>query len=410
MKTISNYYTNCYSYLNFLNALVLNLLKDFLERSKKPFNKFRASAYKTKQIYCLPIHLLFALMTTTACTQPLNVLHLSFHKGCLREIETIAQALQFDVTSLFIPDIAPQGFDGISSGNALYNISHERANNIWDKHKDYFNHFDAIITSDTAPLARIFLQNNYTKPLIIWVCNRFDYYDGASLDCDFPDEEFYQLFQQAKNKKHVYTIPYTAFESLYAEQKNVVFNHEMIQPSGIVTIKNDMSDIPTHIDKSQTFFIPPYLNDAALNLAQECANLGINIYRGRYNGPHDLAGFKGIIHIPYAWSNVAFFENIQNGLPYFVPSIDFMIKNLEAGNIWWQSPDLFKNNPSIAEWYNEQNSEIITYFDSWDDLKTKIESTDFNALRTKIKIYAENHRATTIEKWNKIFSQITNNY
>ena len=53
---------------------------------------------------------------------------------------------------MFIPNLVSGEFDGISSGNALYNVGHERAQNIWNKHKDYFNQFDAIITSDTAPL------------------------------------------------------------------------------------------------------------------------------------------------------------------------------------------------------------------------------------------------------------------
>jgi hypothetical protein len=354
-------------------------------------------------------YILFFVLSSTIYTSDiasLNILHLSFHKGCIREIEMIAQELQCNMTSVFIPDIAPKEFDGISSGNTLYNIGHDRAHNIWNKHKDYFNRFDAIITSDTAPLARIFLQNNYAKPLIIWVCNRFDYTDHGSLDCDFPDEEYYQLFQQAQTNKNVYIIPYTAFESFYAAQKNVIFNHEVIQPSGIVPVANVSSDIPDDIHKPETFFIPPYLNDTSIKTAEECSQLGITTYQGRYNGPHDLAEFKGIIHIPYAWSNVAFFENIQHGLPYFVPSVDFMIKNLEAGNIWWQSPDLFKKNPQVTEWYNEQNNKIITYFDSWQDLKNKINATDFEALRAKIKLYAQQHRDTTINQWRKIFNQI----
>lgn len=341
-------------------------------------------------------------------TQPLNVLHLSFHKGCIREIETIAQELQFTLTSLFIPDLQPQEFDGTSTGNVLYNIGHDRAQNIWNKHKDYFNQFDAVITSDTAPLARIFLQNNFTKPLIVWVCNRFDYTDYSSLDCNFPDEEYYQLFQDAYNKDNVYTIPYTAFESAYAAQKNVFFNYEVIQPSGITPAYNMPSAIPNHINKSDTFFIPPYLNDSSMHTAEECSRLGITTYQGRYNGPNDLKEFKGIIHIPYAWSNVAFFENIQLGLAYFVPSINFMIKNLEAGNIWWPNGNYFKDNYHVSEWYNEQNSKIITYFDSWEDLKNKINSTDFDALQTKIQQYAQNHQAATIKKWTTIFSQITN--
>jgi hypothetical protein len=338
----------------------------------------------------------------------LNILHLSFHKGCIREIEIVAEALELKVTSLFIPDLQPKEFDGYSAGNSLYNIGHDRAENIWNKHKDYFNQFDAIITSDTAPLARIFLQNNYTKPLIIWICNRFDYADYGSLDCNFPDEEYYQLFQQTQNKKNVHIIPYTAFESLYASQKNVFFNHETIKPSGIFTTFNITSAIPHHIKKSNTFFIPPYLNDTSMHTAEECALLEINTYHGRYNGPNDLKEFKGIIHIPYAWSNVAFFENMQLGIAYFIPSITFMLNNLNTGKIWWPNGNYFKNNYHLSEWYNDEYKEIITYFDSWKDLKNKINTTNFNTLQAKIKLYADNHRIATIEKWNQIFQQIKN--
>ena len=98
--------------------------------------------------------------TTNVFTKPLHVLHLSFHKGCINEINFIAQHLQFNLTSIFIHDLAHKEFDGQSSGAVLHNIGHERALNIWNKHKDYFNQFDVIITSDTAPLSRIFLQNN----------------------------------------------------------------------------------------------------------------------------------------------------------------------------------------------------------------------------------------------------------
>src|SRR5579872_995466 len=120
--------------------------------------------------------LLFILLSRTllhADITSLHILHLSFHKGCIRDIEIVAQELGCTITSLFIPDLPAKEFDGYAAGNSLYNIGHERAEKIWNKHKDYFNQFDAIITSDTAPLARIFLQNNYEKPFIIWVCNRF---------------------------------------------------------------------------------------------------------------------------------------------------------------------------------------------------------------------------------------------
>lgn|SRR5579872_304683 len=354
-------------------------------------------------------YILFFLVIGSLHASSLNILHLSFHKGCIREINTIAQQLHLNVTSVFVPDIAPYQFDGYSTGNALYNIGRERAYHIWHKHKDYFNQFDAIITSDTAPLARIFLQNDYQKPLIIWICNRFDYTDYGSLDCDFPDAHYYDLFNQAHDKKNVFTIPYTAFESLYAQQHNVVFNHDVVRPTGIIAHEPIISQIPAYINKSKTFFIPPYLNDSSLNVTQACLQQQISTYQGRYNGPDDLQEFKGIIHIPYAWSNVAFFENIQHGLPYFVPSLSFMLEHLEKGKIWWMNSHYFEHNYHLSEWYCDEHRDIITYFDSWDDLKNKIESTDFDALRTKIKTYAQQLHNKTIEQWRNIFALITKN-
>jgi hypothetical protein len=354
--------------------------------------------------YFFIIHSIF--LPSTVSAQSLSILHLSFHTGCLHEIENIAQELDFKVTSLFIPRLAAYEFDGYASGNALYNIGPERALSIWNKHKDYFNQFDAIITSDTAPLSRIFLQNNYEKPLIIWVCNRFDYADTGSLDCEFPDKKYYELLQQAHDKENVFIVPYTAFESFYAEQKNVMFNHDVIQPSGIFLKADVPSSIPSHIDKSATFFIPPYLNDTTAQIEEHCALLHIPTYKGRYNGPNDLSDFKGIIHTPYSWSNLALFENIQNELPYFIPSFDFMVKMYDAGIIWWPNGNFFKNNHQLAEWYNAENSEIITYFDSWEDLKNKIEATDFDALRVKIKQFAQTHRKTVLKKWNDIITTI----
>src|SRR5271154_4177159 len=119
----------------------------------------------------------------------LKVLHLSFHKGCSKDFEYIAQQLDLDLSSLFIQEQPSRWLDGKTVGSAIYSIGHDRAAAIWEKHKNYFDQFDVIITSDTAPLARIFLQNKWSKPLIIWICNRFDYCDQASRDCNFPDQE-----------------------------------------------------------------------------------------------------------------------------------------------------------------------------------------------------------------------------
>ena len=340
----------------------------------------------------------------------LKILHLTFHRGCEKEINAVAKELSIHVDTWFIPDLAPLSFDGTTKGNALYNIDHTRAERIWNLHKDEFNRYDAILTSDTAPLSRIFLQNGWKKPLIIWICNRFDYWDGASLDCHFPDKEYYQLFNKARYRPNVYVVAYNEFEHYYAKTKGVDTGTLTIKPCALNIPICTKSSIPSSVIKNETFFLPPYHNETNFkNLSQFLGELGIVNYCGRYNGANDLADFKGIIHLPYAWSNLAFFENISQGLPYFIPSIKFLEELIEEGNYFFPNLNSLYHDKlySLTEWYSPDHKDIITYFDSWDDLKIKIEQTDFVSKKEEIKENAYLLQQTMLKRWKEIFNKIS---
>ena len=247
----------------------------------------------------------------------LKVLHISFHKGCQNDIEYIANKLNFELTFM-------EYDDGISIGLDKYNVTHEKASNSWNKYKDYYNSFDIIITSDTAPISRIFLQNNFKKRLIIWICNRFDYANQPSFH--FPDQEYYDLINSAKDKSNVHIIGYTPFENYYANNiRKLSIGNECIKPIGkIGKVYNNY--VSTQIeDKKNTFIIGPYHNDnLMIDLKSKVLSLGIKVYNGRYDGPKDLAEFAGVIHIPYAWSNLALFEALQAETIFFIPSLKFL--------------------------------------------------------------------------------------
>ncbi|MBP9841080.1 MAG: hypothetical protein KBC64_01490 [Simkaniaceae bacterium] len=340
--------------------------------------------------------------------EPFRVLHLTFHKGCAQEIQEVAQVLGFEVETWFIPDLPALFFDGISQGNVLYNMGHERADRIFKLHKSTFDQFDVIMTSDTAPLARIFLQNGFTKPLIVWVCNRFDYSDQASLDCPFPDAEFYQLFQKASQIQNVKVVAYTLFEHEYALKNGVDTGDLVITPCAPITKRlASGSLIPHTINKKDTFFLPPYSNEELF--FNKCSELTTPIYCGRYNGAADLSDFKGIIHFPYAWSNLALFENISEGIPYFIPSISFLKTLLQDDQYWFVNREYLVERElfELSEWYQPGREEIITYFDSWEDLQYKIDTVDFSLLRRRIKKYAESHRLTILDKWSQLFNEFS---
>jgi hypothetical protein len=319
----------------------------------------------------------------------MKILHITYHNGCKMTLDFVAKSLGHDIITQF-PDWN-------------YNIGHNRAIEIWNKHKEYYSQFDVIITSDTCPLARIFLQNDYPGKLIIWVCNRFDYADGASNDCGFPDPEYYNLISNAKSKNNVKIFSYTKFEYEYAQKyKNIWLGSDIIKPCAFIDENKISSAFPSHIDKSNIFFIPSYHNDTIfINLKEKCDQLNINSYSGRYNGPLDLKGIKGIIHIPYGWSNLALFENWSIGNVYLIPSKNFILNMSKQHNFWWQDTyaiDLIES----SEWYFPEHQDMFLYFNNWNHLKELANNEELiKNKKQKVLQFSNNHTYKMLNKWKE---------
>jgi hypothetical protein len=330
----------------------------------------------------------------------MKILHISFHKGCINDInyickhfgiecEILSQSHEFntnkDIQSLW------------ESNNQHYNITHDRAKKYWDRYKDYFEQFDCIITSDTAPLSRIFLQNNWQKKLIIWICNRFDY-THREIPVDFPDKEYYDLFRKATQMPNVYVIGYTKYENIYCEKFGINVNN-VIQPSG--GISNVYNNLTKNSELNNKLFVVPYHNETKMmNLVEHIQNMKIDVAFGRYNGPIDLLNYKAIIHIPYAVSNLALFEIFQIGLVYFIPSFKFLLELFNTHKTpFFQIP---LGNPEIIEWYNPEFKDAFIYFDSWDDFKQKYESLDYAYHKQKVLELGKKHMNNVLSKWKNI--------
>jgi hypothetical protein len=328
----------------------------------------------------------------------MKILHISFHRGCQNDIQYVCDKLGLSLEFMEFDD-------GITKTNARYNVGHKRANDCWNKYSDYFNSFDIIITSDTAPISRVFLQNNFQKKLIIWVCNRFDYADQASNDCGFPDNEYYELIKSAKNRPNVIIAGYTPFENYYAKNiRNVDIGELIIKPlGGISNVYNNFTESDVS-NKSEKFFVPPYHNDTIMmNLAEKLTNLSIPNHNGRYNGPLDLAKFKGVIHIPYAWSNLALFEGLSLGIVYFIPDKNFLIQIKKHKNFFW-SPPYREEVLELSEWYNPELSDVLVYFNSWEDLKFKIKNLNYQEQKDKLKNFIQAHQEKYFNIWKNIIT------
>lgn len=339
-----------------------------------------------------------------------KVLHMGFHNGCTKDVEYVCKLNGFDFHHMRFND-------GITEGNKIYNVSEEIANNAWKKYKDYYNSFDLIITSDTAPISRTLLQNNFEKPLIIWVCNRFDYFDWQTYDGTFPDEKYYEMIKNANNK-NIKICPYTPFEKIYAKTKKCDDNFgKMIQPVGSKTLgmvhdsEDRGSPIPKDIIKEETFFIPPYRNDVEiLKVSDILSKMNIKNCATRYGSPIELESFRGIVHIPYAWSNLALFENLNLGITYFLPSLKFW-KEIDSSI---KPNGLFFSNPKIlqflkySEWYSPYNKDNFVFFDSWEHLRYLSENynvEEFIERKKTITLKSKERNNKNLNKWKDIFEE-----
>ena len=355
------------------------------------------------------LFLIFSFETIFTEKPCFKVLHLSFHQGCINDFKEVAKHFPFiELTSWnIISDV--KKLDKYTSGNAIYNIGRERARRIWEQHADYFNSFDMIVTSDTAPLSRIFLENNWKKPLLIWVCNRFDYYDGASSDCNFPDAEYYALIRKASTQPNVKIISYTPYEVFYARKKNVDWGDLLIKPIGSEPSVLSRSLIPDYIHKPTTVFIIPRLEswgqgqgNQLNDIMQECSARGIDTYSGVYQGPDDLTDFKAVISFPYQLSNLTLFENMQRGIVHLVPTVRFVNELRSEGKPVCFNTEVLSNS-RLCEWYHADNRDYIVYFDSWDDLAAKIARINFDDQRAKIKAFGKLHKKIMLERWSAVF-------
>jgi hypothetical protein len=330
----------------------------------------------------------------------MHFLHISFHRGCALEIEYVFTKLGHTVENM--------KFNFNDNGDD-YNITHQKAQICWDSFKGYFNTYDGIITSDTCPNARTFLQNNWSKLLIIWVVSRFDY----SMPTETVDPEFYNLLRDIPNRKNVRIFGNHPIENIYAIQiKNVNFGDFIIKPLGKNTISENITK-KHDLNNKRVFYVPPYHNETIfMNLTEKLNQIGVQHICERFpNHISDLLEYTGVICIPYAFTTIAFFERMQLGIVTFIPSMEFIIELAKSaknpygeGSFWFQTPFSLRN-PNIlylSDWYSVEYADMLVYFNSWEDLVYKINTTNYEEKTRKVLEIAKKHNETTMAKWRSV--------
>lgn len=345
--------------------------------------------------------------------KPLKFLHLSFHAGCRNEIAYVAKELGLLVDSIPLELLSQQEYDGSLNTPERYrlDIDAERAHNIWEVHKDRFANYNGYIISDIAPLLQVILLHETSKPVIIWICNRFDF--GIQ-----KKDEYYTLFRKIASYPNTYIIGYTAYENAQVAYKTGVQINEVIKPIGICDPKEQhfmdkAEEVPKSVDKEKTFYFRAYPNTYHLGLKKMLAKEHIPFYSGIYRGQNDLEFFKGVIHIPFKISNLQLFENLALGLVHFVPSKTFykqLYRYLPKGLFALDTTPI-TNSPleemlTYSEWFLPEHINLFVTFDSWNDLATKIRTTNYEEKSTKSLEFSINHEKEMLSRWKALFNRV----
>lgn len=333
-----------------------------------------------------------------------QVLHISHHIGCFRDQEYVLNKLGFEVTN-------HKFYDGV------FKITEDIANTFWDNYHDQLNDFDYILTSDTAPLSRIFLENQekFTSKLVIWICNRFDY----SMESE---TRFYELFSKAEQNSNIKIVPYSYFEKVWCTQKGTnLMKHYHIKPCGINLNKNE-SNIPKTAYFKEMYgennqlpdadvIVPIYHNDNKFfKMSDFLKQREIQVYNGGFRTIDQLKKYKAFVHMPDAFSKFLCFELIHSHIPVILPSKDFLYELSKQSNyffnIWGSGgADLLKKEwIPWCEWYDPELTKCRFYYDSFDQIPTIINSIDKESMKDEFERCSKYLRDDTLSKWKTFYN------
>ncbi|MDE3055383.1 MAG: hypothetical protein KGI80_01615 [Verrucomicrobiota bacterium] len=333
-----------------------------------------------------------------------NILHITSTDATYSlEFQKIAKEFNYALTTWYVPDLPPQFLDGTSGGLALYCLSHERAERIWNLHQKTFETFDLICVSGHAPLARIFLQNNWQKPLLIWVAGPFDYEDLSGCDGNFPDLEYYELFALSRTMPNVQIVSASPFAISYAASKGIDLGDRVLPPIGIGTR-------PLFTKQSSSFYIPPRYNEVScINVAKLLQDFKISTTCTHIAESMDLCSFRGIVHLPCGYTSAGLFQHLALGIIYCLPSKNFFEQLISTAPGYYHEHPSFllkENRYDLSDWYHPEHADWFIYFDSWDDLAEKLKTTNFRAKKEKLLSSIISYQKEVRAGWAELFQDL----
>ena len=330
-----------------------------------------------------------------------HVLHLTNHTGTTKNINALFNQLN----TLHI--VETLGWD-----YGIY-INKLKANEIWEYYKHNILKYDVLLFTDTSMNARPFLQNinDHNCIIIVYITNRYDW--GM---WHVRDDEFYQLYADLSTHKRVFFCSDNTYDQYYAEYNNITFH--FTTPIKLTPILKEPFVIEQPIETKHKLFV--YNRGTHYNMYKDILinlNLSHDVFGEsfcRYRDIEHICEYKAVLHLPYQTNTQSLWEYLAYNIIYFIPSKKFIYELIDnASWSYWEEKnrptELFIKSIELAEWYISENETLFIYFDSWNELKYKVENItedELIAKHMKISAFMKSSNNVNIDKWKYMLNNL----
>jgi len=296
------------------------------------------------------------------------------------------------------------------------NLNQQMCDSFYERYKNDLSNYDAFICGH--PPCFSLLYKKFNKPIISQCTIRYEVPFSN-------DKNKWNMFNDYLRESIDQNKLFVSANSLYDKKYFEFF------------VNRSCTHIPSLCEYTKTDWAPEY------NKFLYSGRLPINFNNdfvinknslGKYEW-RDLTKFLGIIIIPYNCSLMSIFEHYTANIPLFFPSKNFMMElyknykqyvlseltwnqvyNLSEGSVidcdQSNDPNKFNDFEIMSKWidysdfYNQEWFPHITYFDSFDDLQSKLNSVDLKEINNKLKIQNAIKKEKVYNLWNDKLNNI----
>lgn len=241
--------------------------------------------------------------------------------------------------------------------------------------RDRLGTSDILVVSNMSELANIVRRADSFKKIIVWVRRQ----------CS---EEEYELIRELARQEHVRMVVHSPYEKRYMQHRGISVDRTVVlwqKPASVV-------------DRSVLYLAAGLLDVQINRVAGACRAHGIQILSEQYRGAEYLASAQeGALCFPGVMPDEFLEDCVQQGVVPFVPTIRFL-KRLRF------VPRNAGGSIHTSAWYSPEAADFVQYFNSWDDLKTKVREVDYGTLAQKMaQLGMEDQKKTC---WKELLKEI----